>query len=51
MLKKYKVVFSGFAYVEAEDSGVAVENYEDTCAYMETCVDDVEEVEEFVITV
>ena len=51
MLKKYKVAFSGFAYVEAEDPEVAAENYEDTCVYMETTIDSVEEVDEFVISI
>lgn len=51
MLKKYKVTFSGFAYVEAEDPEVATEDYEDACAYMETTVGSVEEVDEFVISI
>lgn len=50
-MPKYKVKFSGFAYVDAEDPKEAAEEYEDLCAYMETSVDSVEEVDEFTVSI
>ena len=46
---KYKVNFSGFAYVEAESKEEAREKvlYEDDAIYSETQVDNIEEIDEF----
>ena len=46
---KYKVNFSGFAYVEADSEEEAREKvlYEDDAIYSETQVGNIEEVEEF----
>lgn len=46
---KYKVNFSGFAYVEADSKEEAREKvlYEDDAIYSETQVDNIEEVDEF----
>lgn len=46
---KYKVNFSGFAYVEADSEEEAREKilYEDDAIYSETQVDNIEEVDEF----
>lgn len=46
---KYKVNFSGFAYVEADSKEEAREKvlYEDDAIYSETQVDNIEEIEEF----
>lgn len=46
---KYKVNFSGFAYVEADSEEEAREKvlYEDEAIYSETQVDNIEEVDEF----
>ena len=46
---KYKVNFSGFAYVEADSEEEAREKvlYEDDAIYSETQVDNIEEIEEF----
>ena len=48
---KYKVNFSGFAYVEADFEEEAREKvlYEDDAIYSETQVDNIEEIEEFVV--
>ena len=46
-MAKYKVSFSGFAYVEADSSEEAMDEYEWSAIYEETSVDSVEEVEEF----
>ena len=48
---KYKVNFSGFAYVEADSKEKAKEKvlYEDDAIYSETQVDNIEEIEEFVV--
>lgn len=49
MRRKWKITFSGFAYVEAETSEEADELCKDDCeAYRETTYDEPEEVEEFV---
>lgn len=46
---KYKVNFSGFAYVEADSEEEAEEKvlYEDDAIYSETQADNIEEVDEF----
>lgn len=46
---KYKVNFSGFAYVKADSEEEAREKvlYEDDAIYSETQVDNIEEVDEF----
>lgn len=47
---KYKVTFSGFAYVEANSEKEAIESYQDDCNYYrEEQVDLVETVDEFEI--
>jgi hypothetical protein len=47
---KYKVSFSGFAYVEADSEDEAIELYQnDTIVYSEQDVDLVETVDEFSI--
>lgn len=47
---KYKVNFSGFAYVEAESEQEAKELFQnDEVEYMETEIDSTEEVDEFII--
>ena len=48
-MPKYKVSFSGFAYVEADTAEDAREVYEFDYAYMEETVTSCEEVEEFVV--
>lgn len=49
-MAKYKITFSGFAYVEAEDEDEAREAFDDDdFAFMETRVDSVEDVDDFVI--
>lgn len=46
---KYKVFYTGFAYVEADSEEEAREKvlYEDEAIYSETQVDNIEEVDEF----
>lgn len=46
---KYKVFYTGFAYVEADSKEEAREKvlYEDDAIYSETQVDNIEEVDEF----
>lgn len=46
---KYKIYYSGFAYVEADSEEEAREKvlYEDDAIYSETQVDNIEEIEEF----
>ena len=50
---KYKVNFSGFAYVEADSKEEAKEKvlYEDDAIYSETQVDNIEEIEEFEVKI
>ena len=51
-MAKYKVYFSGFAYVEADSEEDAVEIYHDGYTdYEEQQVDEVEEVDEFVVCI
>lgn len=50
-MAKYKVRFSGFAYVEADDKEEAQDVFQDEEEmYKETDIDSVEEVDEFTIT-
>ena len=47
---RYKVKFSGFAYVEADSADEAEECFDnDEVAYKETSVDSIEEVDDFVM--
>lgn len=48
-MKKYKVCFTGFAYVEAESADEAQDAYEFDYAYMEQTVVSCDEVDEFVV--
>lgn len=49
-MAKYKVAFSGFAYVEADDEEEAKELFQnDEADYMETEIDSAEEVDEFFV--
>lgn len=50
-MAKYKVSFSGFAYVEADSPEEAKDEYEWSAIYEETSIDSVEEVEEFEVSV
>lgn len=45
----YKVHFSGFAYVEADSPEEAEDIYEHFSVYEEKQVDDIEEVDEFMV--
>ena len=46
-MAKYKVYYSGYAYVEADSAEEAAESYEYDSIYEEFNVDGVEEVDEF----
>jgi hypothetical protein len=47
---RYKVKFSGFAYVEADNKDEAEECFDDDdFSYKETSVDSIEEVDDFVV--
>ena len=48
-MPRYKVYYSGFAYVEADSEEEAIENYEDFADYEEKQVDEVEEVDDFLV--
>lgn len=49
-MAKFKVSFSGFAYVEADDEEEAEEKVEEGAeVYMEYTMDSIEEVDEFTI--
>lgn len=51
-MKKYKVEYSGFAYVYADDPQDAEENFDrDYAEYDEYGVDSVQEVDDFVVEV
>lgn len=50
-MAKYKVYFSGFAYVEADSQEEAEDIYADEAIYEEVEVTDTEEVDEFVVEV
>ena len=51
-MPKYKILFSGFAYIEAENADEA-ENlfYNDEFDYMEDSIEAVEETDDFVVRV
>lgn len=50
--KKFKVPFSGFAYVNASSVEEAIEKFEDDdYTYAEQHYGDVEEVDEFIVTI
>lgn len=49
-MPKYKVCYSGFVYIEAEDEDAAQESYEFGGVYEEKEITSVEEVDEFVVT-
>ena len=48
---KYKVNFSGFAYVEADSEDEAIDLYIDLPVYSEQTVTSVEEVDDFVVEI
>lgn len=48
-MAKYKVYYSGFAYVEADSAEEAEEDYEYSNVYDERQIDEVEEVDEFTV--
>ena len=48
-MAKYKVNYSGFAYVEADTPEEAEDIYEHFSVYEETQIDSVEEVDEFIV--
>lgn len=49
-MRKYKIKFSGIAYVEANSEEDAKWDFDpDDCAYSEVVIDDIEEVDEFVV--
>lgn len=49
---KYKVNFSGFAYVEANSQKEAKNNFiTDDIVYSEQCIDSVEEIDDFAVEV
>lgn len=51
-MAKYKVVYSGFAYVEADNEEDALELFDDDLdIFREQCIDSVTEVDEFVVEV
>lgn len=51
-MKKYKVEYSGFAYVYADDPQDAEENFDrDSALFDEYGVDGVQEVDDFVVEV
>lgn len=50
-MAKYKVYYSGFAYVEADSEEEAREDYEFASVYDEQTIDNVEEVDEFVVEI
>ena len=51
-MAKYKICFSGFAYVEAEDRDEAIELFDDDLdIFREQSIDSVTEVDEFVVEV
>ena len=47
---KYKINFSGFAYVEADNEDEAVENFNVDELYREEEIECIEEVDEFAIS-
>ena len=52
MVAKYKISFSGFAYVEADDRDEALEMFDDDLdIFREQGIDEVTEVDEFTVEV
>lgn len=49
-MPKYKVCYSGFIYIEADDKTAAIDRYEFGGFYEERKITSVEEVDEFVVT-
>lgn len=50
-MAKYKVTYSGFAYIEADDKEEAEEKFEDEeFVFSEYRIDEIAEVDEFAIT-
>ena len=49
-MAKYKVYFSGFAYIEADSMEEAEDNYDFEAVYEEQQVDMIEEVDEFLVS-
>ncbi len=49
-MPKYRVNFSGFAYVEADSEDEAREDYEFNSIYEEKQIDNIEKVDEFTIS-
>lgn len=50
-MAKYKVYYSGFAYVEADSAEEAEEDYDYSSIYDERQIDEVEEVDEFIVNI
>lgn len=50
-MAKYKVYYSGFAYVEADSEEEAMEDYEDFNVYEERQIEEVEEVDDFIVDI
>ena len=50
-MAKYKVCFSGFAYVEADSTEEAEEYYDFDYIYEEKQIDNIEEVNELVVDI
>lgn len=51
-MAKYKICYSGFAFIEADDEEEAKEIYHDDCGgipYKEETIEEIEEVDEFVV--
>lgn len=48
-MAKYKVYYSGFAYVEANNTKEAEEKYAYDNVYEETQIDSIEEVDDFAV--
>lgn len=46
---KYKIKYSGFVYVEADSEEDAIEDYEFNSIYEEKQIDNIEEVDEFIV--
>lgn len=48
-MAKYKIYYSGFCYVEADNPEEAEEDYEFSNVYEEKQVDKIEEVDDFIV--
>lgn len=52
LMAKYKICFSGFAYVEADSEESAIDKYfDDGAIYEESGVDSVSEIDDFIVEV